>query len=145
MSNAIQVSLLRPDSIPTIWERIEGWIQQCAEVSLAVDAASDYYHKLVTGFTGMFVVTCGHEIKGVILFQRIEYPSVNICHVEALAGVEIGTWIDDANDAVYNWATTHNCQLIRAEGRPGWNKFYKNQGWHMDRVIYSRPVLQNMH
>jgi hypothetical protein len=141
----IEVHLIRPDSIPQIWEKLEPFLQKAADTAIEYDTASDFYHNLVTGFSGLFVVVDGTETLGVIVFQRMHFPTINVCHVIALAGEKIGIWQDEGNSAVYNWAATNDCQLIRAFGRPGWKKFYKEQGWSMDKVIYTKPVEQNLH
>jgi len=141
----ITVNLMNPQSLPSIWQELEPFLQQCADASNEIEEASEYYHQLVTGFTGLFLVTDEEEILGVILIQRQEYPHVSICQIIALAGKEMGKWLTYANDAVYNWAAVNDCQLVQAYGRPGWKKFYREQGWNMSKVIYSKPVIENTH
>ena len=148
MGNAIievEVHLINPMEIPMLWEKVFPHLEKCARSSVEYDSAADFYHSLVTGFSGLFVAIKGKELLGVIIIQRMEFPHINICHIKALGGIRIQEWIDEANSAVYNWAATNDCQLVKAEGRPGWRKFYKDQGWKMNRVIYTIPVDQNLH
>lgn len=143
--NDIEVFLANPLEIPMAWERLRPFLQKCADSSVEVEDAADYYHRLTTGFSGLFIARKNEAILGVFIIQRMEFPHMNICHVSALAGDRITEWLEAANDAIYNWAATNDCQLIKAEGRPGWKKFYKEQGWQMDKVIFTLPVNQNLH
>lgn len=147
MGKAIKhtITLLCPQAVPTVWRDIEPLLSQCVIMSPEIESVDAYYSILQSGFTGAFLVMEEEKLVGLALIQRVEYASLAICRVRAIVGERIPLWIDLLNEAVYNWAALNDCQQVQAYGRASWKGSYKEQGWKMDKIIYSKPVISTLH
>lgn len=139
------VTLLCPDAVPTLWREIESFMFKCMDHMIEVDDIERLYETLASGFTGAFIILEGDKVVGVTLIQRVEYAHLTLCRVRATVGDDVKEWLSEVNDAVYNWAVTNDCEQIQSYDRACWKQFYKEQGWKLDKVIYSIPVKQNVH
>lgn len=141
----VQVNLISPPHIPDIWKVIEPFLERAIHHAPEHESAAEFYQPLMTGVFGLFVITNGKEFLGVAVIQRLLYPYINICLLKLVAGDKMHEWLPYLEDAVYNWAAVNDCQLVRIQGRPGWKKFYKEYGYSLDKVIFSKPVIANIH
>lgn len=139
------VTLLCPDALPAVWRKIESLMFECMNNMIEVDDIDRLYEAIYSGFTGCFIVLHEQEVVGITLIQRVEYPHLTLCRIRATVGKDVENWIAKVNDAVYDWAVTNDCEQIQSYDRACLEQFYTKQGWKSDKVIYSLPVISNVH
>ena len=141
----ITIHLIHPEEIDLIWGKVALLLEKCAREAPDVETASDYQGLLLSGYSALFVALDELEVVGVALIQRMTYANTRICRIRATAGERVPEWIEAMQEAVYNWAVLNDCQQIQAIDRICWKQFYKNDGWSMDKILYSKPVISNLH
>lgn len=76
------------------------------------------YEQIKLGKMGMWVIH-NPEIKACAIYSILEHPSKKTIFVEMLAGADLGSWIDEVQDAVRKMKREIGADTIEASCRKG--------------------------
>jgi hypothetical protein len=140
-----KIDLVAPIYIPEVWWRVRDMVEYGLNKMDDVMELPELYHRLACGEMLLWTVQRDDELVGVALTEVGLFATGRVCFVYLVAGQGIYDWADDLHDEVLIWAQTHGCQKIKALGRPGWKKFYKDKGWKISAYEYALPINCNLH
>lgn len=140
-----QIDFVAPMYIPEIFYRVEDML--CTGLAKMEDMLSlaEIYHRLACGEMILWTVQRDHELKGIALTEVGAFLDGQVCFIYFVTGDDILTWMEELHEEIVTWAQTHGCRKVKALGRPGWKKFYKNFGWHISAYEYALPIKNVMH
>jgi hypothetical protein len=140
-----RVDFVAPMYIPEVWYRVEHLITKGLSRGEDVLTPQEIYHRLAIGEMTLWTIQQGNVLKAIALTEVGRFYDGDVCFIYLVSGINLHTWMSDLHDAIYQWAKENGCRKVKALGRPGWKKFYKQQGWRIESYEYSIAVQDILH
>ena len=145
----IQVSLVTPELLDSMWPLVEGHLAKSAvytygryTVDDIKDTLTDYDHHLWIAFEGSVV-------KGAVVTNVVTYPRKKCLGMIFCGGVDVDEWKNPMIAILQAWAFDQGCDSIECTGRPGWVKILKGNGhsaaWHTFEIPAGTAGLGERH
>jgi hypothetical protein len=143
----IQVSLVPPQMLNTIWSKVENYMAASAEYTYGrytvddiKDTITDYDHHLWIAFDDK-----KNDIEGAVVTNFITYPRKKALSMVFCGGRDVRAWKDQMISMLQAWAFDNNCDVIECTGRPGWVKILSENGhsaaWHTFEIPAGKAGL----
>ncbi len=127
MSN-IQVSLVPKEHIKTVWDKVEGYIEQAASQTGGRYDMDDVLDMIMTDKYSLWVAFDPWELKGGTVTCITQYPGKKTLTAMFLGGTEGYAWKKAMLATLQKYARDLDCEAIEATGRMGWTKIFKDDG-----------------
>lgn len=94
-----------------------------------VDVIEVYIDLMKNDQTLWLALSEDNEIIGCCTVRIIQYATFNACNLENIAGENMEEWIWEGFEVLSRYARDMKCQRLEGQGRPGWERFLKREGW----------------
>jgi len=140
-----QIDFVAPVYIPEVWVQVEALLTRGLSKGEDLLTLPEIYHRLAMGEFILWTVQQEKVLKAVALTEVGAFHDGHVCFIYLLSGYDMETWITDLHEAILGWAREAGCRKVKALGRPGWKKYYKQHGWGIEHYEFSIPVHGAMH
>lgn len=97
-------------------------------------------HALLMRDMQAWMVVKGQQDLACVITEIRRYPTGNKAGVIwGVAGQEMVDWVA-LDDVLADWARANGCQWLEADGRLGWERTMRKQGWKRTAVILERDL-----
>jgi len=140
-----KIAYVAPIHIPTIWYEIEPMLIEGLKRTDDIITKEVIYHKLAVGEFLLWTVQQEGKLVGLALTEVGLTQNGAICYIFFVTGKGMKSWFEDLHDNILAWALHHHCVKMKALGRIGWLKFYKQKNWQVKSVEYSYTIADKLH
>lgn len=137
----MQVSMVPPEHIHTLWPQIEGYMVEAADYSGGRYEPVDILDALLNNVYTLWVAfTDEGEVKGAVATSFVNYPRKSLLHLTFCGGDEGMAWKQPMLDMLQRWAYDNRCDGIEANGRLGWSEIFKEDGYKPLWQVFELPA-----
>lgn len=138
----IQVSLVPPDHVPQIWDKVSHMLKQATDLSRGRYRLKDLKDKLFGGEFQLWIVfdDSDFQIIAAVTTTFSYYPNLKSLHGQFLGGERLDEWRDLMCDILDRWAIDNACQIVELSGRAGWAKTLAPNGYKEVYRTYEKEL-----
>lgn len=128
----LKVSIVLPDQVPDIWNRVVPFLEQAVETSNGRMSAANTLDRILKSQVYLWVCYDDQslEIAGAATTHVTPYDGgVKYLTVELLAGERFSEWRDIMQAALVKLAIAESCIGVELIGRDGWVRELRDLGW----------------
>lgn len=136
----MEVSLILPQNIESVWTQIEDYLQGAADFTYGRFNVSDIKVCLYTKPQQLWIAYEGDKIYGAVVTEINTYPRKTALVMHFTGGIDLSLWKDPMLKMLQRFARDHGCSIIESYGRPGWKKVFEKDGFKQQFMFYELPV-----
>lgn len=136
----MQVSLVLPEHIESVWPSIETYMQGAAEYTFGRYTVEDIKKGLYEKPQHLWIAFKDNEMFGTVVTEVFEYPRMKALVMHFTGGKELTLWKSPMLEVLQKFAKDHGCNIIESYGRRGWGKVFENDGFKEKFMFYELPV-----
>lgn len=129
VAEKVQVSFVPKDLAVEMWPKVRGYIESATTRTGGRYEPEDVLYEVLDGELLLWIAIEGKDVIGAATTRFMEYPRKKVLMVPFLAGEEFDKWGDDMLSILRKWASSNDCDMLEACGRPGWARVFKDQGY----------------
>ncbi len=127
--------------VPLLWNEMEPHLQRVVDKSPNEMSTETLNNELMSGECLASIVYEGTNIIATCVFQRIELDTGRpVLYVKALGGERIDEWLERMTKLGHLIASDMGCVELRLNGRPGWTRKLKDDGWEVAHTVLTCKV-----
>lgn len=77
--------------------------------------------------------------ESVMLTELINYPQMRECRIISAAGENAQSWLP-LWPTFEDWVRSHDCSIIKLEGRAGWKRILEPLGFEQTAIILEKAL-----
>lgn len=138
----MNVSIIPPEHIKDVWGKVEPLLQKAIDrQGFGRYEISDVLGALVSGQTTLWIYFGDDmNILSAWVLRMIKYPRKTSMLVELFGGEDLKGFEFVASDTIAAYARDCGCQMVECQGRLGWSRPGKRQGWEMIGGLYAKNI-----
>lgn len=141
----MQIAKIPNHEVDLIWNQIKNYVEDAAKYTYGRFTANDIRNGIKNNLNQqLWVAHDDGVIYSFVVTEPIDYPQIKTLIVHFLAGFDIKLWKYDMLSTVQKFAYSIGCDRIESQGRPGWERFFKNDGYKKRFVAYELPVEETV-
>ena len=79
-------------------------------------------------------------IKGAVVTRFADYPRKRCLDMVFTGGLNLPSWKTPMLDLLQKWGYDNHCDCIESNGREGWSRIFKDDGYTKMCTMYELPV-----
>lgn len=128
--NNVVASVVEPKDLPAIWGQISELLERACERSFDQDTIGTLRADLMTGRSGLFVVTDGPDIIGAVAYDVTDYPTgLRVLNINYAGGVAMDTQMPSVIEMFHLLKSRLMCDRVKITGRKGWIRYMQQFGF----------------
>lgn len=124
------------DSVDQAWPGVAKMIDEAYKFADEI-MPFDILDQLRSGHRQLWVVWNGESVVAAVMTRIIQLRSCRAVQITAAGGTEVDAW-KDLITLIENFARHEGCRKVTIEGRPGWERLFKD--YRRKRVVIEREV-----
>lgn len=130
MEENILASVVEPKDLPGIWDQVAELLQPACDRSHGQETIQTLRASIMSGRTGLFVVTDGPDIIGAVTYDVDDYPTgLRLLNITYAGGVAMNTQMPAVIEMFHALKSHGMCDRVRITGRKGWVKYMQKFGF----------------
>ena len=128
--NNVVASVVEAKDLPAIWGQISELLEPACERSFDQDTIGTLRADLMSGRSGLFVVTDDQDIIGAVTYDVTDYPTgLRVLNINYAGGVAMGTQMPSVIEMFHLLKSRLMCDRVKITGRKGWIRYMKQFGF----------------
>ena len=129
--NCPRINIIRPGGLHHMWPCYRQMLERACEYSLLDnDNVEEYRKDCISGSKLLVEIGNDSASMGVAILEVIETKEGDALHVVALAGEDMGVWLDDFIDFLRHTSKRLECHAgVTLSGRVGWVRELRRYGF----------------
>jgi len=141
----MNISIIPNHEIDGIWNQIKDYVEDAAKYTYGRFTANDIRNGIKKNLNQQLWVAHDDEIiYGFVVTEPTDYPQLKAMIMLFTGGFELHLWKDDMLPTIQKFAYSIGCDCIESQGRPGWERLFKNDGYKKRFVAYELPVEETV-
>ena len=137
----MEVTLVPAEDVPFVWDKVVPHLDKCIPYTYGRYELADILEVLLFNDHHLWVAFEENgEVHGAVVTQISEYPRKKCLDMVFCGGVKLALWKDEMLATLQDWAHDHGCDCIESNGRAGWGRIFKNDGYKKITQMYELPV-----
>ena len=137
----MQVVGVPVDQMPLAFPHVAYVITKVREKQPRCPTPEKVYQSLLdTTMQLLLVVQDDQTIKATAVTEIETDGGNKVCRVVALHGEDMAEWLDELVFHVERFAHQNDCTHLELQGRKGWQKMFKQNGFQTEAVIMRREI-----
>ena len=127
--------------VDTIYYKIKDYLEGCAEYTYGRFTAQDIKNNIKNNsHQQLWIAHKEDKIYGFVVTQPTQYPQKKVLDMVFTGGIELELWKEDMLKTIQGFAKSTGCEVIESQGRKGWGKVFKEDGFESRFTFYELPV-----
>lgn len=137
---AISTSVILPEHVVAIWSKVVGYIKLSTDYSYGRFEPEDVLDLILEGRYLLWIAYEGSDIKGAVVTSVVQYPRKKFLYLMFCGGEDGFDWKEEMLKMLQCWAFDSQCDGIEANGRLGWSKIFKADGYKPLWQLFELPA-----
>ena len=137
---AVQVSVVPMDCVLGVWPKIAHYVKLSTDYSYGRFEPEDVLDLILDGKYLLWIAYEGSVIKGIVVTTIVTYPRKKYLYLMFCGGEDGFDWKDEMLRVMKCWAYDNQCDGIEANGRLGWSKIFKADGYKPLWQLFELPA-----
>lgn len=133
---AAEAYRINPGDVDQIWPGVAKMIEEAYKFADEI-MPFDILDQLRSAHRQLWIVWNGEKVTAAVMTRIIQLRSCRAVQVTAAGGTELEEW-KDLLSLIEDFARYEGCRKVIIEGRPGWERLYKD--YRRTRVVIEREV-----
>ena len=139
----MDITLFPNESIDILWTRLKPYFEGASKYSYGRYTAQDIRNKITNSPTCyIWIAHEGDEVFGFVIAEPTLYPQTKALNMHFTGGKEGMKWKADMLKTIQDFAYRTGCDIIESQGRSGWEKIFKEDGFKPRFTFYELPVKE---
>lgn len=126
--------------VPQVWPLCEGMIEKAVDYANGRVTTRGIYDRLLDRDLQLWCVIRDDEILAACITKVSRFPAVKSCCIMYAGGTELDSWMSRILDTVETWAKELECDVLEVNGRRGWVRKLKDQGFREISVTVEKRL-----
>lgn len=141
----MQIAKIPNHEVDLIWNQIKDYVEDAAKYTYGRFTANDIRNGIKNNLNQQLWVAHDDEIiHGFVVTEPIDYPQLKAMIMLFIGGFDLHLWKDNMLSTIQKFAYSIGCDIIESQGRPGWERLFKNDGYKKRFVAYELPVEETV-
>jgi hypothetical protein len=141
----MNISIIPNHEIDSVWNQIKDYVEDAAKYTYGRFTANDIRNGIKKNLNQQLWVAHDDEvIHGFVVTEPIDYPQLKAMIMLFIGGFVLHLWKDDMLSTIQKFAYSIGCDCIESQGRSGWERLFKNDGYKKRFVAYELPVEETV-
>jgi len=141
----MDITLFPNESIDVLWTRLKPYFEGAAKYSYGRYTAQDIRNEVLNSTTSfIWVAHEGDDVFGFVIASPTLYPQTKALTMDFTGGKELTKWKADMLKTIQDFAFITGCDIIESNGRSGWEKIFKEDGFKARFTFYELPVKESV-
>lgn len=136
----MEISVVSKENIDGVWLMIKDYAKGAADYTYGRFTANDIRTGLKTKNQQLWIAHEDEEALGFVVTQISDYPQMRSLIMHFTGGKELPKWKSMMLEELQNFAYNNGCDVIESQGRKGWGKVFKDDGFKECFMFYELPV-----
>lgn len=123
-------------NVDQVWPTVANLVDEAYKFADEI-MPHDMLDQLRSGHRQLWIVWNGEAIVAAVMTRIIQLRSCRAVQITAAGGSELEAW-KDLITLIEDFARAEGCRKVTIEGRPGWERLFKN--YRRARVVIEREV-----
>lgn len=127
------------NEIDFVWPLVAPLIEAAAKRPGATMEALDVQRLCKANDMQLWLYWANDRVKAVAVTQIIKHPRFSSANLVIGTGYDRADW-EHCIKRIEEWAEANGCERMRLETRPGWERVFKEHGYHKTHVILEKEI-----
>ena len=128
------------NDIDAVWPHIKEYVKGAADYTYGRFTANDIRTGLKTKNQQLWIALEDEKALGFVVTQISDYPQKRALIMHFTGGKQLPKWKDMMLEELQHFAYNNGCDVIESQGRKGWSKVFKEDGFKEQFMFYELPV-----
>lgn len=141
----MQITIIPNHEVDNIWNQIKDYAEGAAKYTYGRFTANDIRNGIKNNLNQqLWVAHDDGVIYGFVVTEPLDYPQLKSMIMYFTGGFDLHLWKYDMLSTIQKFAYSIGCDIIESQGRPGWERLFKNDGYKKRFVAYELPVEETV-
>ena len=136
----MKVSVVPYEHVQELWPQVVSYIKLATDYSYGRFEPEDVLDQLVQKQYLLWIAFEGSDIRGAVVTNIVQYPRKKYLYLMFCGGEGGFDWKETMLDTLRCWAYDNQCDGIEANGRLGWSKIFKADGYKPLWQLFELPA-----
>ena len=125
----VQITMIPAEHAFALWPKVRAHIAGATARSHGRYDPEDVLESVITGEHTLWVAFDGKDVLGAVTSYPIDYPRKRVMFVHFCGGTRLKDWSHEMFRVIQHWAYDNKCVCIESNGRDGWARIFKDDGF----------------
>lgn len=135
-----RIGMIPAENIDDVWDAVAPLLQRSQRRISRIVGMEDMKDELRAGSAQLWSVIVGDKLKAVIMTEVQKHPRSLTLKILHVAGYDVPEWGGAALKMMERFGRDMKCSAVSADGRLGWSKYAKRNGWKEAARLYEMEL-----
>lgn len=136
----MKISAVLKDHVEALWPKVVDYIKLATDYSYGRFEPEDVLQSLLDDKYLLWIAFEGSDITGIVVTTIVHYPRKRFLYLMFCGGEDGFDWKEEMLSVLRCWAFDNQCDGIEANGRLGWSKIFKADGYKPLWQLFELPA-----
>jgi hypothetical protein len=136
----VKVSAVPKEHVLAVWPQAEPYVKLATDLTCGRFEPEDVLDQLIDDKYLLWIAFDGTDVKGAVVTTIIHYPRKRYLYLMFCGGEDGFAWKEEMLKVLRCWAYDNQCDGIEANGRLGWAKIFKADGYKSLWQLFELPA-----